>query len=278
MVDFSNDQAAGLRALLRRIPVQRVAFAALAPACGASRVASALACVLAEQGYRVALIDEFQGPGSASWRMGLSSRLDLLQVVNHDTTLARLRLASAQGVSVFPAARLAAQGAGLSRLQMAELDQALARIERDHEFLLIDAAMPDQRLSVLARRAERWVFALNDTAPALTGAYALIKRQAAHYPSAALELLYGACTRTRAEAAHANLTALCAQQLRTQPGWLGWLPRDANAGQPGNAPEALELARMTADRWLDDTQDARGTHPELAVRRAVASRLPENLQ
>ncbi|MBL8471862.1 MAG: AAA family ATPase [Rhodocyclaceae bacterium] len=280
MVDFRHDQAAGLRALLRRIPVQRMALASLAPGCGATRLATALAVVLAEQGYRVALIDEFQGAGSATARLGLSSRLDLLQVVNHDTTLARLRLASAQGISVFPAARLAAQNAALSRLQMAELEQAFARIERDHEILLIDAAPNDLRLSAAARRAERLVVACNDTQAALTGAYALIKRHAGQpAPAPAqLELLYGGCTQARAQAAHANLAALCAQQLRIGAGWLGWLAQESKFSRSGNSEDTLKLACITADKWLDEHHEPQGTPPELATCRKLPSRLPENLQ
>jgi len=84
VVDFHQDQAAGLRRMFVRAPARIVTFAGGAANCGTSTALLATALALAEAGERVALIDEHQGSGSACARLGLTTRFDLLQAVNRD--------------------------------------------------------------------------------------------------------------------------------------------------------------------------------------------------
>ena len=176
MVDLKSDQASGLRAMFRRFPTQRVSFAGAMEGVGNTSIALGAALEAARSGLRVTVIDEHQGAGSVTARLGLTSRLDLLQAINRDAPLASVRLASQQGISVVPAARLATASKQLNRLQMEALDEALVELTRDTELLIVDCAPDDGQLSLLARRSDRLAVVTAASGVSITAAYALIKR------------------------------------------------------------------------------------------------------
>ena len=222
MADLMHDQAAGLRALFRRFPTQRVAFAGAMPGAGSTSLAVATAIEAARNGLRVTLIDEHQGAGSAIARLGLTSRIDLLQALNRDAPLSAVRIASQHGVVVVPAARLASSSRQLNRLQTEALDDALIELTRDTELLVIDCAVEEGLLSAVVTAA---------SGASITAAYALIKRHlAGATPVGAGHVcpVHVGVSRARSVAdarqAFASLNGVVSEHLGSALHWLGCLP------------------------------------------------------
>ncbi len=257
MVDLKNDQASGLRAMFRRFPTQRVSFAGAMEGVGNTSIALGAALEAARSGLRVTVIDEHQGAGSVTARLGLTSRLDLLQAINRDAPLASVRLASQQGISVVPAARLATASKQLNRLQMEALDEALVELTRDTELLIVDCAPDDGQLSLLARRSDRLAVVTAASGVSITAAYALIKRHvtgnAPLSASGAAKPVHVGVTRARSVAdarqAFASLNGVVSEHLGSALHWLGCLP--AGYQRPTFATtgdDALKIGRDLAEK------------------------------
>jgi flagellar biosynthesis protein FlhG len=256
VADFMNDQASGLRALFRRFPTQRVSFAGATAGVGSTSIALGAALEAARSGLRVTVIDEHQGAGSAVARLGLTSRLDLLQAVNRDATLSSVRLASQHGVSVVPAARLAAASPQLNRLQSEALDEALIELTRDTELLVVDCALDGGQLSALARRCDRLAVITAASGVSITAAYALIKRHVAGnapLPASSARPVHVGVSRARSVAdarqAFASLNGVVSEHLGSALHWLGCLtsgferPPFAVTGD-----DALKMGRDLAEK------------------------------
>ncbi len=274
-----HDQASGLRAMFRRFPSQRLAFAGATPGAGATSLAVAAALEAARSGLRVTLIDEHQGAGSATARLGLTSRVDLLQAINRDVPLAAVRRTSQHGIAVVPAARLAVASGQLNRLQTEALDEALSELSRDSELLVIDCAPDEGVLSALARRADRLAVVTMATGVGMTAAYALIKRHlTGNAPVATARVcpVHVGVSRVRSEVdarqAFASLNGVVSEHLGSALHWLGCLPTGFQ--RPAFSPageDALKIGRDLAEKLFvsrepehsapDRIQDG-GLHPD----------------
>lgn len=276
MVDFHQDQAAGLRRMFVREPARIVTFAGGAANCGTSTILLATALALAEAGERVALIDEHQGSGSVGARLGLTTRFDLLQAVNRDATLSHVRRSSAGNPTLYAGARLAAQGDGLTRIQSHVLGELVEELRASTDWILVDAAAGRAGVSPLARRAERWVVTASASPAALTGAYTLIKRAASMVGEAATGVV---ARRARSgldgTRIYGQLAEVARAHLERVPEWLGELPAPAQWCQPaplGLEPELDPGSRALGERvanWLAQSWPARrpqGSHAAQAQR------------
>lgn len=278
MVDFHQDQAAGLRRMFVREPARIVTFAGGAANCGTSTLLLATALALAEAGERVALIDEHQGSGSVGARLGLTTRFDLLQAVNRDATLSHVRRSTTGNLTLYAGARLAAQGDGLTRIQSHVLGELVDELRAGTDWVLVDAAAGRAGVSPLARRAERWVVTASASPAALTGAYTLIKRAASMVGEAATGVV---ARRTRSglpgTRIYAQLAEVARAHLERVPEWLGELPAPAQWCQPaplGCDPELDPGSRALGERvanWLAQSWPARRPHGDHA---ALAQRAP----
>jgi flagellar biosynthesis protein FlhG len=231
VADLMKDQASGLRAMFRRHPTQRVSFAGAMAGVGNTSIVLGAALEASRCGLRVMVIDEHQGAGSATARLGLTSRLDLLQAINRDAQLASVPLLSQNGISVVPAARLAMASKQLNRLQLEAVDEALIELTREAELLIVDCALDDAQLSALAKRSDRLAVVTAASGVSITAAYALIKRHlAGNAPVSAsvVRPVHVAVSRARsvsdARQAFASLNGVVSEHLGSALHWLGCLP------------------------------------------------------
>jgi flagellar biosynthesis protein FlhG len=256
VADLMKDQASGLRAMFRRHPTQRVSFAGAMAGVGNTSIALGAALQAARAGLRVTLIDEHQGAGSATARLGLTSRLDLLQAINRDAPLASIPLLSQHGVAVVPAARLATQSRQLNRLQLEALDEALVELTRDTELLIVDCALDESQLSALARRSDRLAVVTAASGVSVTAAYALIKRHFtgnAPVSAGVVRPVHVGVSRARSVAdarqAFASLNGVVSEHLGSALHWLGCLP--AGYQRPifsVTGDDALKIGRDLAEK------------------------------
>lgn len=256
MVDPHNDQAAGLREMFRRHPAQLVCFAGALPGVGCTSLAVAMSIQAARSGLRVVLIDEHQGVGSATQRMGLTSRLDLLQAINRDVSMKAVKLRSVHEVTVIPAARLAVASPQLNRLQEAALDDVLGEFMRDTDLIIIDAQAAEHGLSRLARGAHRMAVVAAASGSGVTSAYSLIKRHAGAstpIPGGKARSIHVALSRVAGQAearqAFASLNAVVSEHLGQPLHWLGALLSGETRGrfEPAGA-DALKIAGDFAEK------------------------------
>lgn len=275
MADFHEDQAAGLRRMFVRDPARMVTFAGGAANCGNSTVLLATAQALAEAGERVTVIDEHQGSGSVCARFGLTTRFDLLQAINRDAGLAHVRRLATGAITVVTAARLAAQGDGLTRMQTQALGELVDEIRNGSDWVLVDASASRAGVSPLARLAEQWVVSSSASPAALTGAYTLIKRAASLVGEAATGVV---ARRARngldGTRIYAQLADVSRAHLDHVPEWLGELPAPPQWGQPACASPERELdadSRATGERvakWLAQFR------PQRQLRGGMAGQVP----
>lgn len=170
-----EDQAAGLRRLLRKAPPQVVAASVFG--AGAMRWLAGQALTRAQGGRHVTAFDEMATSGNLADALGASARFDLLQAVERHVPLDAVRVDAGPGLSLFPSARLSRALNGADRVLSERFSETCRALQRGSDLWLIHARPDEGRaLSPLASAAHRMVVVLDGSPRATTEAYALIKR------------------------------------------------------------------------------------------------------
>lgn len=175
MVDWHDDQAAGLRRLVKAPRRRVIAVAGAHPADSAAVVAAA-AIELTARGARVLVIDEHEGAQSTAVPLQCATRYDLLQAARGDVPIARATVRVSNLLSLLPAARAVAALRQADAAERAAVARNVELAEQNAEFVLIHAAGDADGLSALARAASRIVLAVQGHAAGLTDGYLLLKQ------------------------------------------------------------------------------------------------------
>jgi MinD-like ATPase involved in chromosome partitioning or flagellar assembly len=178
----SNDQAAGLRAMLNQAPPEVLAVVP----CGAAamRWIARQAQQRAALGQRVLAFDEWQISGNFSDCVGVVPRFDLQQAVEGHIALehciagATGAQTAAHSVRVLSVARLSREIDGDRILQQRTLDCLLRLQSFSDEWLLLARPCDLAGLSSFARAAPRLLLVVEPVERAITEAYAALKRLA----------------------------------------------------------------------------------------------------
>lgn len=180
--NWMGDQAAGLRRLFGGRSPQVVTFAAGRESSGRTTLLVQTAAALAACGQRVLILDENPSENNALACFGFKGRHDLFQVLRGERTLSQTILEAAPALRILPAAHAARELDYADRAAATarrNLDACLREIQRDVDFILIDAAVrPGGYLSPLALAARHMAIIVAAQGSAITQAYALIKRVA----------------------------------------------------------------------------------------------------
>ncbi len=177
MVSLFDDQAAGLRKLFAG--AHGPATVAFAGTAGRAGLVAGLARGLAAAGKEVLVIDEHAGADNVAAAFGLRSRYDLLQAVNRDVPASQVLLQPEPSIRLLPAARAARQCARLDAMARRALAEWLRRLQKGVDFVLVDtAARTEADFSPLLPQPQRIVIAVSPDGPAITEAYARMKRLA----------------------------------------------------------------------------------------------------
>lgn len=175
MLDWHDDQAAGLRRLFKS-PPRRVIAVASATAADSAAVVAAAALELTARGARVLVIDEYEGAQSVAATLQCATRYDLLQAARGDVSIARATVRVSKLLWLLPAARAAAALPQADAKARAALAACVEQAEHGAQFVLIRAALGADGLSLLARAASRIVLAVQGHAAGLTDGYLLLKQ------------------------------------------------------------------------------------------------------
>jgi hypothetical protein len=179
---MSNDQAAGLRAMLNQAQPEVLAVVP----CGAAsmRWIARQAQQRAALGQRVLAFDEWQISGNFSDCLSVAPRFDLQQAVEgrvaleHCVAEALPAQSVAEPVRVLSVARLAREIDNDRILQQRTLDTLLHLQGASDEWLLIARPCDLTGLSSFARAAPRLLLVVEPVERAITEAYAALKRLA----------------------------------------------------------------------------------------------------
>lgn len=175
----AGDQASGLRRLFgARVP-QVIAFVSGREACGRTTLLVQTAAALARAGHGVVVIDENPGPNNALSAFGVTSRYDLLDLVQQARSTQAIMQTAAPLVRTVAASRLADELLRVDAASAAYLNGSLRQIQQGASFVIIDCATPrNGHVSPLALAARHMAVVVAAQGPAITNAYALIKRLA----------------------------------------------------------------------------------------------------
>jgi flagellar biosynthesis protein FlhG len=257
---WGGDQADGLRRLLGNRGPQVVAFASGREACGRTTLLVQTAAALAAAGHGVVVVDENPAPDNTLAPFGLSARLDLWHALQGERSLQHVMVPAAPGVVVVPASR------AVDRLDRAaepirrRLAACLRQLQEGAGFVLIDcAARRGGSLSALAASARHLAVVVTAQGPAITNAYALIKRMAREQGRDHFQLVI---TRARspeeARAIFGNMRRVAGEHLGVRLDFLG----------AAMVPVAENLADALVERLppsVDDGDGFLGAGPARAV-------------
>jgi len=219
----AGDQAAGLRRLFGARAPQVIAFVSGREACGRTTLLVQTAAALAHAGHGVVIIDENPGPNNVLATFGMTSRYDLMDLVQGSRSAQQIMQPAAPLVRAVAASRFADEMLHADGACAGHLDAGLQQIQQGASFVLIDcAARRGGHISPLALTARHIAVVVAAQGSAITHAYALIKRLARERGRDAFQVVI---TRARsgaeAQAIFDNLRRTAREHLGVRLDYLG---------------------------------------------------------
>jgi flagellar biosynthesis protein FlhG len=228
MGEKTLDQAAGLRRLGARQPVNVVAITGGKGGVGKTLLAVNLGAALARRGRATMLLDADLGLANVDVLLGLNARHNLEHVVSGECSLDDVIVTAASGLRVVPASSGSSAMATLGRAQHAGLIHAFSQLLEPLDVLLIDTAagLGDGVLTFSAA-AQRVVVVVCDEPASLTDAYGLIKvlnrRQSGCRFEIVASMVAGAA---QGRTLYEKVARVCHRFLGITPAYFGYVPHD----------------------------------------------------
>ncbi len=222
------DQAAGLRRLGTRQPVNVIAITGGKGGVGKTVVAVNLGAALAAQGRSTMLLDADFGLANVDVLLGLSARLNLEHVVNGECALDDVIVTAPCGLRVVPAASGSVGMASLGRAQHAGLVHSFSRLLEPLDVLLVDtAAGVGDAVITFSEAAQRVVVVVCDEPASLTDAYGLIKALSRRQSGCRFEIVANMVDNAaQGRVLYEKLLRVCDRFLGLTPSYFGYVPYD----------------------------------------------------
>lgn len=197
-----------------------------------------LAHAMAFRAQKVLLFDGDLGLANVDVQLGLSPAKDLASVIAGKARLAqaltrydgRDRADGGQSVGFDVLAGQSGSGtlSNLSRGDLMGLVHGLTHLARSYDVVIADmAAGIDQAVTTFAGAGHTIIVVLTDEPTSLTDAYAFIKLMVMRDPSTDIRVLVNmAASVPEARRTYATLAKACRSFLKTEPAYLGTIPRD----------------------------------------------------
>jgi len=176
MSEVRDDQAAGLRRMVRAGPIRVLAVTGGKGGVGKTNVSVNLSVALAELGQRVMLLDADLGLANIDVMLGLHPQFDLSHVLRGERSLEEIIVTGPEGIQVVPAASGVREMVSLTPAEHAGIIHAFSDLGHTLDTLVIDTAagISDAVVS-FSRAAQEVIVVVCDEPASLTDAYALIK-------------------------------------------------------------------------------------------------------
>jgi len=171
-----NDQAAGIRRMASKKPVQVIAVSSGKGGVGKTNVSVNLSLAMVEAGQRVLLLDADLGLANVDLLLGLRSEYNLSHVISGERTLEEVVVNGPEGLKIIPAASGMQMMSELSPSQHAGVIRSFSDLSMPLDVLVVDTAagISDGVVSFVKASNEVIVVVCNEPT-SLTDAYALIK-------------------------------------------------------------------------------------------------------
>ncbi|VAW69673.1 Flagellar synthesis regulator FleN [hydrothermal vent metagenome] len=171
-----NDQAAGIRRMASKKPVQVIAVSSGKGGVGKTNVSVNLSLAMVEAGQNVLLLDADLGLANVDLLLGLHAEHNLSHVVSGERTLQEVVVDGPEGLKIIPAASGMQMMSELNPGQHAGVIQAFSELSFPVDTLVIDTAagISDGVVSFVKASNEVVIVVCNEPT-SLTDAYALIK-------------------------------------------------------------------------------------------------------
>jgi flagellar biosynthesis protein FlhG len=176
MSELHDDQAAGLRRMVRAGPIRVLAVTGGKGGVGKTNISVNLSVALAELGRRVMLLDADLGLANIDVVLGLHPEYDLSHVMRGERSLEEIIVIGPEGIQLVPAASGVREMASLTPAEHAGLIHAFSDLGHSLDTLVIDTAagISDSVVS-FSRAAQEVIVVVCDEPAFITDAYALIK-------------------------------------------------------------------------------------------------------
>lgn len=176
MSEVRDDQASGLRRMVRAEPIRVLAVTGGKGGVGKTNISVNLSVALGELGRRVMLLDADLGLANIDVALGLHPQFDLSHVIRGERSLDEIIITGPAGIQVVPAASGVREMVSLMPTEHAGLIHAFSDLGHTLDTLVIDTAagISDSVVS-FSRAAQEVVVVVCDEPASLTDAYALIK-------------------------------------------------------------------------------------------------------
>jgi len=171
-----NDQAAGIRRMASKKPVQVIAVSSGKGGVGKTNVSVNLSLALVAAGKQVLLLDADLGLANVDLLLGLRAEYNLSHVISGERTLEEVVVKGPDGLNIIPAASGMQMMSELTQSQHAGVIRAFSDLSFPVDILMIDTAagISDGVVSFVKASNEVIVVVCNEPT-SLTDAYALIK-------------------------------------------------------------------------------------------------------
>lgn len=284
MSESYEDQAMGLRRMMRTPPVQVLAIASGKGGVGKTSVSVNLSVALANAGRQTMLFDADLGLANVDVLLGLQPGANLSHVVDGSRSLEEVIVAGPSGLMIVPAASGVAQMANLSAAEHAGVVRAFSDLHCSLDTLVIDTAagVSDDVIS-FTRAAQDVIVVVCDEPASITDAYALVKVMSRDDGSPRFHVLSNMVQdEQEGKVLYQKLSRVCARFLEVNLHFLGTVPYDQALRKavqrqqsvveafPGS-PSARSFKRIArvVDGWVPPS-GTRG-HLEFFVERLVRS-------
>lgn len=173
---YMSDQAAGIRRMAVKKPVQVIAVSSGKGGVGKTNVSVNLSLAMVNAGKDVLLLDADLGLANVDLLLGLRSEKNLSHVVSGERTLEEVVVEGPDGLKIIPAASGMQMMAELSPAEHAGVIRSFSDLNMPIDVLVIDTAagISDGVISFVKASNEVIVVVCNEPT-SLTDAYALIK-------------------------------------------------------------------------------------------------------
>jgi flagellar biosynthesis protein FlhG len=171
-----EDQATGLRRMVKPEPVRVIAVTGGKGGVGKTNISANLGVAMSEMGRQVMLLDADMGLANLDVVLGLHAKLNLSHVMRGESSLKDIIVTGPKGLKVVPGASGIQHMAEMSPAENAGLIHAFSEVADDVDVLLIDTAAGISDLVIsFSRAAQEQIVVVCDEPASITDAYAIIK-------------------------------------------------------------------------------------------------------
>lgn len=195
---------------------------------GKSSVALNLALSLSKMGAKVGLVDADTGLANINIMLGIQPKFTLADVISGEKSISDVVLKGPLGLSIIPSASGISEYAELNAAQLQTLASAIASLEAEFDYLLIDtAAGIHQGVCHFIRASHEAVIVITPEPTSLTDSFSLIKTLKNQEHQRTLRVLVNQCKdQDQAREVYLRLAGAVKKYLGSPIRYLGFLRSD----------------------------------------------------